>query len=414
MSVKTNPSVLRRKKRVLVVAPHPPFPLNQGGNIRLWALCRALSPRYDFSLAAFVPAPLAGDPKALQAMGLRLGALFRDVELAPAPPEFFGPLWTDFWRREIREHPAFLSLGERVQAMLRRNRFDLVHVEHAQMACCRRFIWGPPAVLTEHDAGWTRFSRSLAAQGNGSPWSWARRLWAYRRLCRAFQGVVTTSAADLSWWRRWGPAEVPSVAAPTGVDAGRFPFRPRAAVSGRVEVLFVGYFHHPPNRDAARWFLDRVWPRVLRRAPYSRVTFVGPHPPDWLLARAGDGVRVTGAVPDVRPFLAEAHVFVAPHRIGGGVKGKILEAMCAGVPVAATPWAMAGFEEEARRFVRLASGPEGFARGVLYLLKRNDARKTLSEGARRWAEKNRPWERSADILDRFYQSVMAGRKQVSA
>jgi glycosyltransferase involved in cell wall biosynthesis len=100
-----------------------------------------------------------------------------------------------------------------------------------------------------------------------------------------------------------------------------------------------------PNVDAAVWFGHEVWPAVLRRSPDARLLLVGRDPAPPVQALASPSVEVSGTVSDVRPFLSQARVTVAPLRAGGGTRLKILEALDAGRPVVATSIAVDGLED---------------------------------------------------------------------
>jgi glycosyltransferase involved in cell wall biosynthesis len=84
-----------------------------------------------------------------------------------------------------------------------------------------------------------------------------------------------------------------------------------------------------------------AWPEVLRAVPNAELVLVGDGPLrneiEAIIARAGlqDSVRLLGAVSDVWPHLAQAHVFVLPtlHEPFGIVAA---EAMAAGLPVVAS------------------------------------------------------------------------------
>jgi glycosyltransferase involved in cell wall biosynthesis len=69
------------------------------------------------------------------------------------------------------------------------------------------------------------------------------------------------------------------------------------------------------------------------------LTIVGSHPTRAIRALASerDGIRVTGAVPDVRPYLWRAAVAVAPILTARGIQNKVLEAVAAGLPTVVTP-----------------------------------------------------------------------------
>ncbi len=112
----------------------------------------------------------------------------------------------------------------------------------------------------------------------------------------------------------------------------------------RAGLLFVGGFSHPPNVDGVLWFVRDVWPAVRSRIPGAVFTIVGSEPPPEVRALAAEDVRVLGFVTDDRleELYAESRLAVIPLRYGGGVKGKTVEAMAHGVPVAGTVCAFEG------------------------------------------------------------------------
>ena len=110
----------------------------------------------------------------------------------------------------------------------------------------------------------------------------------------------------------------------------------RPNLVGRSELIFVGGFDHTPNVDAARWLALEIMPLVWTRRPEARVMIVGNAPPPEVTELAGPRVDVTGFVPTLDPYYGRARVSVSPLRYGAGVKGKIVGALQAGVPVVTT------------------------------------------------------------------------------
>src|SRR3546814_2225828 len=86
--------------------------------------------------------------------------------------------------------------------------------------------------------------------------------------------------------------------------------------------------------------------------------------PSWW----GGNVIVTGAVADIRSWLAAADVVVAPLRIARGVQNKVLEAMALACPVVASPAAFEGIEAKPGRDLIVADGAVAQAEAVLTLL----------------------------------------------
>ena len=121
-----------------------------------------------------------------------------------------------------------------------------------------------------------------------------------------------------------------------------------------------------PNIDAVRWFCATCWPRIARAHPGATFAIVGRNPTAAVRALAAlPGVRVTGAVPDTRPWVAGAEVYVVPMRIGGGVRLKLLQALAMGRAIVSTRMGAEGITLDGGRDLLLADGPADFADAVL-------------------------------------------------
>jgi glycosyltransferase involved in cell wall biosynthesis/GT2 family glycosyltransferase len=135
----------------------------------------------------------------------------------------------------------------------------------------------------------------------------------------------------------------------------------------RAGVVFVGNFRHTPNIDAVLDFSQNVWPLIRADLPGAQLTIVGTAPPDAVLALASDDVDVTGWVPEVDSYLDAARVSVAPLRYGGGVKGKIGEALGRGLPVVTTTVGAEGMALRDGEHALVADAAHEFAGAVLRL-----------------------------------------------
>ncbi|TAN03670.1 MAG: glycosyltransferase [Rhodanobacteraceae bacterium] len=136
--------------------------------------------------------------------------------------------------------------------------------------------------------------------------------------------------------RTWLDRHAPKVHALT-IPAYAFPDPPRqpdANLATRSGIIFVAGFGHPPNVDAAEWLVREVMPHVWATHPGVHLSLVGSNPTDQVVALRGERVEVAGFVSDDELFAryASARVVTAPLRFGGGVKGKVVEAMWHGVP----------------------------------------------------------------------------------
>ena len=153
-----------------------------------------------------------------------------------------------------------------------------------------------------------------------------------RKFLPRFQSVWICSQQDKqilgSWIGQNRVAVVPNV-----TDADSFA-DVRAAKRTEQIVILVGNFGMEPNAIGARWFYDNIWSSIKQRVPTAKLWLVGREPkPDLLALHRQNGVSIFGSVPDVKPFLAQASVAIAPLLVGAGTRVKILEkSFAAGSP----------------------------------------------------------------------------------
>ncbi len=135
----------------------------------------------------------------------------------------------------------------------------------------------------------------------------------------------------------------------------------------REGLLFIGNFNHPPNADAVTYFVREIFPLVKREMPGMTVTVVGNNPPEEITSLQGEDVLVTGYVPETEPYLKKARVSISPLRFGSGMKGKIGEAMAAGLPVVTTSIGAEGMGLVSGENALIADDIESFSRGIINL-----------------------------------------------
>jgi len=141
----------------------------------------------------------------------------------------------------------------------------------------------------------------------------------------------------------------------------------------RSDLLFVAGFAHAPNVDGAQWLVREILPRIQAKVSGVRINLVGSNPTSEVLALAGKHVTVTGYVTDeeLASYYERSRVVVVPLRFGGGMKGKVLEAMHFGVPFVTTSVGLQGLDR-CSPFATMADSPEDFAEAVITLLRDDD------------------------------------------
>jgi glycosyltransferase involved in cell wall biosynthesis len=195
--------------------------------------------------------------------------------------------------------------------------------------------------------------------------------------------VVATTARDREVFASMLPERVETIVIPTGLDTDYFV--PQAGIEPEPNhIVFYGALSNPMNRDAARFLVDDILPRLRIQVPGVRLTILGafPQPEHYEMARRDPGIHLTGYVEDVRGPLSRAAVVVCPLRFGYGIRGRIFELLSMNVPVVATPVAVAGMGLADGEGMLLAEGAEAFAAAVAGLLGNPQRRAALAQRGR--------------------------------
>ena len=157
--------------------------------------------------------------------------------------------------------------------------------------------------------------------------------------------------------------------------------------SQRSGIVFVGGFLHTPNVDAVNYFVHQIMPHLRPLLPDVIFHVVGSKMPDEIRLLEAPDVRLHGYVEDLEPLLDQMRVSVAPLRYGAGIKGKVGSAMCAGLPVVASPLATEGMNLTHGENVSIAKDPKEYAACIAELYNQEDLWDRISKNGLVFAEK---------------------------
>jgi glycosyltransferase involved in cell wall biosynthesis len=188
--------------------------------------------------------------------------------------------------------------------------------------------------------------------------------------------------------------------------------------SKAFSLLFTGKMDYRPNIDAVLWFANKVLPNLQTVAPQIRFQIVGMNPhPRLDKLRQNPNIEITGAVPDILPYLQAANVYIIPMRVGGGTRFKALEAMAARKAIVSTTLGVEGIGVKPNEEMLIADSPEEFAVAILNLLADQRSGSSLSnrlgENAYDFVSAQYTWDRIIPIIDRLYTQVQPTQSQLS-
>jgi sugar transferase (PEP-CTERM/EpsH1 system associated) len=269
-----------------------------------------------------------------------------------------------------------------------------------------------PIVLFQHNVEAAIWRRHAEVRTNPLTKAYFRAQWRRmerfeRQECRRFDRVIAVSRTDaVAIEREYGVGPVADV--PTGVDVDYF--RPAGrAIKEPHNLVFTGSMDWLPNEDGITWFVDDVLPRIHERLPDVTLTVVGRNPPPRIqqLATQDRRLRVTGSVPDVRPYMESASVFVVPLRVGGGTRLKIYEALAMEHPLVSTTIGAEGLPLEDGEHMLVADDAAGFAQAVLSLLEDPARATAMARTSAAYVRENFGWDAAAEAFARIVSSPSA-------
>jgi polysaccharide biosynthesis protein PslH len=187
------------------------------------------------------------------------------------------------------------------------------------------------------------------------------------------------SDADMRGARELYP-EAKLLLAPNVVDVEAI--EPIPAIASAQNAIFVANFAYAPNRNALAFLLEEVLPRVWEQLPDASLTLAGAgleRPPS-----DDPRVRSLGFVEDLATVYGQARCAVVPLLQGGGSPLKLVEALAYGLPVLATPRAIAGLRVHDGEDCLVAEGAEAFAQTLVLVLR--DGAPDVARAGRKLAE----------------------------
>jgi sugar transferase (PEP-CTERM/EpsH1 system associated) len=389
------------RPKILFLAHRVPYPPNRGDRIRSFNLLKYLAARAEVHLAYLAQETIPDETHQV------LAGLCSKVTHAHLHPRgrWASGAWSLATGRTATQglfrSPA---LFRTIVAWAKETRYDAVVVYCSSMGQYLNVpgLAGTPVVVDLVDVDSQKWFDYAQTAGGLKRLLYKLEGGRLRRLeCELADradAVTLVSHAEAALFRQFCPA--PNIhAVPNGVDLDYF--QPRespeehSSAAGRpsLSAVFVGALDYRANIDGVTWFCQHAWPQIHRHRPDAKFLLVGssPGPAVKRLAEI-PGVHLIGAVPDVRPYLAEATFVAVPLRVARGLQNKVIEALAMSKGVVSSPQAAEGLDIADDVHLRLAATPEEWVQASLALLDDPSLCRRLGAAGRAYVETHHRWE----------------------
>lgn len=303
---------------------------------------------------------------------------------------------------ELKRPPFFLSgdggyhpqLDETFRSLLAKYPYGAIIAEYSMMGQylegARDIIpRGTMTIISVHEC-YTQAFRQRVSKGEDIGEGTIEKLFDYEfRMYRSVDRVLSLTREDMEVLLRLAPdLKGKTGVVPHGVDAN-FYTPPIERSGDSKNILFLGNFQHHPNVNAVQNFMKHCWGRISKEVPDAKFYAIGFAPPPELLGLRSNRiiVREGGAHSDVRKVYWRSDVFVAPIELGGGFRGKMLEALACGLPIVSTSLAAFGIDPVNGEEMFVTDDYSEFTEHVIRLLKDTHLRKNVSHLARALGER---------------------------
>jgi len=301
------------------------------------------------------------------------------------------------------KRPAFFLSGdagynprfdEVFRSLLARHLYGAIIAEYSMMG---QYLEGskgviPPdtmTIISVHEC-YTQAFRQRARKGERIGKGTIEELFDYEfKMYRSVDHILSLTGQDMEILIRLAPdLKGKTSVVPHGVDSSFYIPSPEKSWDTK-NILFLGNFRHHPNVDAVHNFMAHCWGKISKEVPEATFYAIGFNPPPELLGLGNDRVVVMegGTHSDVREIYWKSDVFVAPIELGGGFRGKMLEALACGLPIVSTNLAAFGIDPVNGKEMFVTDDYDEFTEYVIRLLNDTSLRKTVSAMARALGER---------------------------
>jgi glycosyltransferase involved in cell wall biosynthesis len=406
--------------KILFLSAWFPYPPINGAKIRIYNLIRQLAAQHEITLLALsrtIPFEKITEYTVELEKYCRIVKAVRVDEFRPQGLSAFKGLFSMKPRSIVQTYST--EMARVVINALRSDSFDLVVASEVSapslISLLASQITGIPKVLDALEISLAKDAYEKAA-GVGSKarhaLTWLKLQTFTRDMLLKCNACTVPSIAEKQNIQELLPRDYPIEVIPHSLDLDLYP--ESKVVIEPNSLVFTGSFTYHPNLDAARYFIDEIYPAIRAHEPNAKLKIIGNlNGSDPTQFPADQAITCTGLLQDVRPEIAKSWLSIVPLLEGSGTRLKIIESMALGTPVVSTSKGAEGLEVSHGENILIADTPAEFSRAVLDVLHSPSLRQKLSQGGRTLVARNYSAHQMGERFNEFIECLVHKDKRHS-
>lgn len=390
--------------RILFHANRFPYPPFRGDKLKIYNLCNQLKEEHELHLLTFLE-----DEADLEYLP-ELEKIFHSIHLVPLTKTqaYINTAQSVFSRLPLQVGYFQMSaMHHKIDEVLGKYDYDSIHIQHVRLAPYWENRTSYKRILDMPDAFSLYWQRRVASStGLKKTFNQIeyKRMLRYEKVMNRFDLSLVCSKEDLNYLEaKQGIRTVKLL--PNGVDTQTFTLSAHDYTIAD-HILFTGNMDYAPNVDAVIYFVEEIFPLILKARPSATFTIAGQRPVPKVLALAhGKQIQVTGFIEHIAEIYTNATIVVAPLRFGAGTQNKVLEAMAKGVPVVSRNIGFEGLDIQQGEGVFLQMSSEDFAQQCIALLNDAQLRATVGKRGQAVIAEKFAWPKIAQQLSNYFKSI---------
>lgn len=394
--------------KILMISIELPYPPTSGGRMKSWNMLKYLADRHETSLACIIKygrQDIASFEKNINLKYFLFEESTNNVRSAGnLLRSYLAGVPINVYRNSQQQ------LADKIAALA--GEFDVILVDHFESAQFIPSTYRGKIAFHAHNATylmWERFTRSDAALPYRIATAFeTRRIKRYEReLCNRAD-IVFASPNDIDDLVAIGADRQRCRETYHLGDDSQLALPDMVYEETLKQLLYVGTLNWEANIDGLQWFFSDVWPKIYAADPDITLKIVGKNPDPSLISAAKnlENIEFTGFVDDLEPLFKQSRLFLAPLRFGSGIKVKVLNAMCRGIPVITTDVGAEGLDVRSGEHLMITNTAAQMSDSIITLMDDRSLWQHLADHSRQIIRDKYNWNIVLGDMDFVLQKIV--------